>query len=330
MADFVTHLATSSVLGAGYGAAAYAWYDVPLSTSLLAGGLCSVCGMLPDLDSGSGRPLRESVAFAAAVVPMMLLERLRTFGLMPELLVLIGAGCYLLIRFGLGWFLKRFTVHRGMFHSLPAAGVFFLIAFLLASGQEVALRWYKAGGVLLGYLSHLVLDELYSLEWVRGRWKLRRSFGTALKLWGGHTWSNLLAYGLLGLLVVVVFFEPAWMESVQRRYIEAQAEFWESQRQRLAALEAVLTQPHSRSGATGSAGPAAATAGNSNSGPTPSPPDSAVAEPWGGQPPSAQQPLRPGSSLPQPPQANPNPASNQAPTPASSQAEQGSPWRFLR
>jgi membrane-bound metal-dependent hydrolase YbcI (DUF457 family) len=321
MADFVTHLATSSVLGAGYGAAAYAWYDVPVSTSLLAGGLCGVCGMLPDLDSGSGRPLRESVTFAAAVVPMMLLERLRTFGLTPELLVLIGAGSYLLIRFGLGWLLKHFTTHRGMFHSLPAAGVFFLIAFLLASGQEVALRWYKAGGVLLGYLSHLVLDELYSLEWVRGRWKLRRSFGTALKLWGSHVWANLLAYGLLGLLVVVVFFEPAWMEKVQRRYIEAQAQFWESQRQRLAALDAVLTQPHSRSGAAASAAPAPP-AGNPNGRETPSPAASTVAQPNGGAAPSAQQPLPAGSSWP----ASAQPAPNRS----SSQAEQGSPWRFFR
>jgi len=321
MADFITHFAASSVVGAGYGAAAYGWYDMPLSTSLLAGGLCGITGMLPDLDSGSGRPLRESVAFAAAVAPMMLLERLRTFGLAPELLVLIGAGSYLLIRFGLGWFLKHFTVHRGMFHSLPAAGIFFLIAFLLASGEDVLLRWYKAGGVLLGYLSHLVLDELYSLEWVRGRWKLRRSFGTALKLWGSHAWSNLLAYGLLGVLVVVVFFEPTWMEGVQRRYTEAQAQFWESQRQRLAALEDALTQPRPRSGAAGSAAPAPP-AGNPNGRETPSPAASTVAEPNGGVPPSAQQPLPPGSSLPDSSQPNPNRSS--------SQAEQGSPWRFFR
>ncbi len=305
MADFVTHIATSTVLGAGYGAAAYAWYDVPLSTSLLAGGLCGVSGMLPDLDSGSGRPLRESVAFAAAVVPMMLLERLRTFGLTPELLVLIGAGSYLLIRFGLGWFLKKFTVHRGMFHSLPVAGVFFLIAFLLASGQEVALRWYKAGGVLLGYLSHLGLDELYSLEWVRGRWKLRRSFGTALKLWGSHAWSNLLSYGVLGLLVVVVFFEPAWMEDVQRRYVEAQAQFWESQRERLAALENALTQPHSRSGTQQ---PETTKQPESAR----NPPESAV---------SGQKPAPPSPPSPQ------NPTEDQSPA---AQAEQGSFFRFFR
>lgn len=315
MADFVTHIATSSVLGAAYGAAAYGWYDVPLSTSLLAGGLCGVCGMLPDLDSGSGRPLRESVAFAAAVVPMMLLERLRTFGLAPELLVLVGAGSYLLIRFGLAWFLKHFTVHRGMFHSLPAAGAFFLIAFLLASGQETALRWYKAGGVLLGYLSHLVLDELYSLEWVRGRWKLRRSFGTALKLWGSHAWSNLLSYGVLGLLVVVVFFEPAWMEGVQRRYVEAQAKFWESQRDRLAALENVLTQPHSRSSSQQPESPSKQPE-SSVSGQTPSRPDAAPSSPSGSLP-SA----RPTGSQPS------NPTGSEPPT---AQAEEGTRFRLWR
>ncbi|MCS7304298.1 MAG: metal-dependent hydrolase, partial [Thermoguttaceae bacterium] len=212
---------------------------------------------------------------------------------------LIGAGSYLLIRFGLGWLLRHFTVHRGMFHSLPVAGVFFLLAFLLASGQEVALRWYKAGGVLLGYMSHLVLDELYSLEWVRGRWKLRRSFGTALKLWGSHAWSNLLSYGVLGLLVVVAFFEPTWMESVQRQYVEAQAQFWQSQRQRLAALENALTQPHSRT--------------NTQQ------PDSPSKQPESSVSGQKQSPANP------PPQENPTGAE-----PPAAQAEQGSFFRFLR
>lgn len=307
MADFVTHIATSTVLGAGYGAVAYGWYDVPLSSSLLAAGLCSVGGMLPDLDSGSGRPLRESVAFAAAVVPMMFLERLRTFGLVSELLVLIGAGSYLLIRFGLGWLLKKFTVHRGMFHSLPAAGVFCLISFLLISGEDVSLRWYKAGGVLLGYVSHLLLDELYSLEWVRGRWHLRKSFGSAMKLWGSYRWSNLLTYGLLGGLGVVVFFEPQWMERVHQRYIETQARFWESQRARMTALEAAITQPHSHNRTEGpdSIPQAPAFAGEDNAGSTPK-----------------ENEPSPASSQP-----TPNP-SGQEPPPI--QAEQGTLFRFFR
>jgi membrane-bound metal-dependent hydrolase YbcI (DUF457 family) len=235
MANFTTHISTSTVLGLAYGGAAYGLYDVPLSTSILAGGLCSVSGMLPDLDSNSGVPLRESVAFAAAVVPMMLVDRFRQFGMSPESMVLAGAAVYLSIRFGLARLLKAFTVHRGMFHSIPAAVIFFEIAFLLTSGSDVRLRYYKAGAVALGYVSHLLLDELYSLEWYRGRWRLKKSFGTALKLFGDKLWPNVSTYAKLGVLTFLVFFEPGWMDKLEQRYEQRQAQYWA---QRLAEYEA--------------------------------------------------------------------------------------------
>ena len=95
MADFKTHLTTSSFMGVAYGVAARALFDVPLSTCALAGGLCAVSGMLPDVDSGSSKPLRESLAFAAAVVPMMMVDRLQPLGADTELIVLAGALVYL-------------------------------------------------------------------------------------------------------------------------------------------------------------------------------------------------------------------------------------------
>src|SRR5690242_13105653 len=100
MAGFKTHITTSTVLGVGYGAAAVALYDVEPTAGILAGGLCSVSGMLPDLDSGPGVPMRESISFAAAVVPMLMMHRLRHMGGMtPELMILIGGAIYLTIRF---------------------------------------------------------------------------------------------------------------------------------------------------------------------------------------------------------------------------------------
>ena len=168
MAGFKTHITVSSVIGIGYGAAAYGWYQVPPTTSALAAALCGVSGMLPDLDSGPGVPLRESCAFAAAVVPMLLLERFEQCGMDHELIVLAGAALYFLIRFGLAWLLRLLTEHRGMFHSIPTALIFGEIAFLLVSGSDVRLRLIKAGAVVTGFLSHLLLDELYSIEWSRG------------------------------------------------------------------------------------------------------------------------------------------------------------------
>jgi len=210
MAGFKTHITFSSILGAGYGTAAYFLYDVPIPSCILAGGLCGVSGMLPDLDSGPGRPLHESMAFAAAVIPVMLIHHLQQMGLSHEMIIIIGAALYLLIRFGGAWLLQRFTVHRGMFHSIPAAAIFGEIGYLLASG-DTNLRLYKAGAVVLGYMSHLFLDEIWSIEWAHGL-HFKSSFGTALKIFGHGWWTNFSAYAKLSVLTLVLFLQPAWMQ----------------------------------------------------------------------------------------------------------------------
>ena len=218
MANFKTHIAFSSVMGAGYGGAAYALFDVPIPTCILAGGLCSVSGMLPDIDSDPGTPLRESMAFAAAVVPMMLIPRFHQLNMSPEMIILAGAGIYLMIRFGLAEVLRRYTHHRGMFHSLPAALIFGEVALLLSSG-DVETRLYKAGAVVLGYVSHLLLDELYSIEWRRGVLKTKRSFGSAVKLFSRKFWPNVSTYGKLALLTFIAFHEPGWTEQYCKEHI---------------------------------------------------------------------------------------------------------------
>ncbi len=207
MPGFKTHITGSTLLGIGYGGAAYFAYGVPWSTCALAAGLCSVSGMMPDIDSDSSTPQRESMAFASAVVPMMLIHRFQHWGLSHEMILLAGAAVYLLIRFGAAKLLEMYTVHRGMFHSIPAALVFGEVAFLLASGDTLYLRLFTAGAVTIGYLSHLVLDEIWSVEWAHGL-HLKKSFGTALKLFGEGMWSNVSCYAKLLILTAVILFEP--------------------------------------------------------------------------------------------------------------------------
>jgi len=82
---------------------------------------------------------------------------------------------------------------------------------LLASG-DLTLRLYKAGAVVLGYLSHLALDEFYSLEWHRGRLRLKKSFGSALKLFSTRRiWPNVSTFAKLALLTYIVMNEPGWI-----------------------------------------------------------------------------------------------------------------------
>jgi len=215
MPGFKTHITGSSLLGVGYGGAAYFMYGVPWPTCALAAGLCSVSGMLPDIDSDSSTPQRESMAFASAVVPMMLVHRFQHWGMSHEMILLAGAAVYLLIRFGAAALLRLYTVHRGMFHSLPAALLFGEVAFLLASGDDLYMRVFTAGAVALGYLSHLVLDEIWSVEWSHGL-HLKSSFGTALKLFGQGSWSNLSCYAKLLILTAAILFEPQLPASSSR------------------------------------------------------------------------------------------------------------------
>jgi membrane-bound metal-dependent hydrolase YbcI (DUF457 family) len=207
MAGFNTHISTSTAVGIAYGVAGHVYAGLPPTVAAVAGGLCSIAGILPDVDSDSGKPVREISGFASAVIPLLLIPRLERLGLAPESVVLAGGCIYILVRFGFFELLRRYTVHRGMWHSIPAAFVAGLATALLCADQELRYRLFKVGAVVLGYLTHLILDELWSFQ-IRGIPRVKRSFGSALKLWSGDRWANVSVYSKLILCLVLLLSDP--------------------------------------------------------------------------------------------------------------------------
>ena len=129
-------------------------------------------------------------------------------------MALIGIGVYLFIRFGLTNMIRKYTVHRGMFHSIPAGLIFAGVAFLVCGGSmDLHIRYFKAGAVFAGFMSHLILDEIYSVEWKGGMWRLKKSSGTAVKLWGDDSWSNFTTYAKLLLVGGIIMGEPSVMQA---------------------------------------------------------------------------------------------------------------------
>lgn len=210
MADFKTHMTVSTATGVVL-AVAGSQAGMHPTTCILAGGLCSVSGMLPDLDSDSGRPLREATTLGAAVIPMLMVERFQRMGFDHEQMVLAAALVYASIRFFLAEIFRRYTVHRGMWHSVPAAITVGLVAFLVMSSEEIAPRMFKASAVVIGFLSHLILDEIWSVDFRRGNYAFKSSFGTALKLWGNNAWANYMTWGKLGLVSFLVWQDEGFM-----------------------------------------------------------------------------------------------------------------------
>jgi hypothetical protein len=105
-----------------------------------------------------------------------------------------------------------------MFHSIPAALTFAGVAFLVSGCNDLQLRYFKSAGIFLGVMSHLLLDEIYSLEWHRGRWRFKKSFGTAMKLWGKNRWANVSTYGKLIVVALMILGEPMVMERYGQNY----------------------------------------------------------------------------------------------------------------
>lgn len=217
MAGFRMHVGTSTVLGCGYAGVLAFGYHVPADTAILSGAMCGFSGMLPDLDSDYGVPLRETMAFTAALAPMLLIGHFQRLGLSHDSMALAAVGMYLGVRFGVTRLIRRFTVHRGMFHSIPAMLIFGGLAFLVSGTSPIDVRCYKAGGVLGGCFSHLLLDEIYAVEWKGGRWRLKKSFGTAIKFWGDDMWSNFSTYAKLAIVVMMILGEPSVMQQLEAR-----------------------------------------------------------------------------------------------------------------
>lgn len=205
VAGFKAHITGSTIVGVVYGYWGVVHQGMSVESGLLAAGLCSVSGMLPDLDSDSGIPLRETSMFASATVPMLMIERFRDLNLSHETMALAAMLIYISIRFVIVEFFKRYTVHRGMWHSIPAAASCGMLAYLIMPCPAESIRVYKSLAIVLGFLVHLTMDEIWSMDFRGGRFRLKKSFGTALKFWGDSPWANITVYAKLAFLIYLAW-----------------------------------------------------------------------------------------------------------------------------
>jgi hypothetical protein len=207
MASYRGHLALSSILGAGVGIGASLGLHLDWGPVFLGAGLTALGGLLPDLDSDSSVPVREVFSLAAAATPLLLFRRLENAGFSLEQTLALLGGIYLFVRYVTAWLFGRFTVHRGMFHSIPAMLIAGLVVLLLDHSPSLTVRLYLAAGTMIGFLSHLVLDQLCSIDFMGSKVKHTKYAGSPLKLVSPSWTATLTTYVLLAGLAVV-----AWQE----------------------------------------------------------------------------------------------------------------------
>ena len=207
MAGFKAHLAGGIASGAGMSLFAFFLRGLSLTQAGAIFMVGCVGGLLPDLDSDTGKPLAFLSQLISILIPSILFSRVvQIGGNSPEFLICYFTISYLFINYVVCSIIKRITIHRGMLHSIPFAFICGGIAYLLfvSSGKQVAAMAGTA--VVLGCFVHLVLDELSSFKLKFGFIPIpKKSGGSALKIKSPSMLITLFVYLILTLIFIAAF-----------------------------------------------------------------------------------------------------------------------------
>jgi hypothetical protein len=203
MADFNTHLGTASVVSMITATIFYGAKTISPQEFVYYFCLGTFSGTLPDIDSDTSTALKNFFNFLGVMLAFLVLF-LRIGKLSILEMMIIWATVFSIVRYGIIQIFTWYTVHRGIFHSIPAA---------LATGLTVGIicdhffhmspmkSWLSIFFVTVGYLSHLILDEIYSIEFSSAR--IKWTFGSACKIVNLDNWHY---YVYLYLLIAILFY----------------------------------------------------------------------------------------------------------------------------
>lgn len=208
MANFTTHMAVGTVVAGALGTLTLA-ADVVAPENVIAVTLAGAVGsVLPDIDLQDSRAARAMFTGLGIFFSFSLLFAFATHLSIAELWIL-WFGALAGIRYGLYALFHRLSVHRGNWHSL-LAGVLMAaltaITFYFVLGRHQGVAWLAGGFMFIGYLVHLILDEVYSVD--VGGHRLKASFGTALKFYDKRYPTAAIAMAAATVLALVVTPSP--------------------------------------------------------------------------------------------------------------------------
>jgi len=204
MANFPTHIAVGTAVSGSLATVTLA-ADVVGPENLVAVTLAGVLGsVLPDIDLKDSRPSRIMFSGLAIFFAFAVLFSLQTPYSVAEMM-LLWLGTLFGVRY-LGQVLfYHFSYHRGIWHSILAGlfcAFFTAVIYRRLLGRPDGVAWLAAAFMFAGFLTHLILDELYSVDVTDTR--IKASFGTALKLLDakhpGHSTAMALAMVLAFLM----------------------------------------------------------------------------------------------------------------------------------
>ncbi|MEO1928596.1 MAG: metal-dependent hydrolase [Nautiliaceae bacterium] len=215
MANFSTHINVAAFVSA---TTTWSFYHLSLVSKedapiyFLAG---IIGGILPDIDHDNSTPLKIMQFLFANIFAFLSIYKF--IGKLPILnLALIWIGSYLVCNI-IFFIFKKITKHRGIIHSIPTAFILWFLSTVYSyyfMNLGVVKSYLIGFFLFLGYITHLVLDEIYAVDIAGNR--LKNSFGSALKLFGRNSKINIVVYMILGALIIALPHKEVLINIFQR------------------------------------------------------------------------------------------------------------------
>ena len=197
------HLNTAAVVSGTLAATLSAFHFIDIKTSFYCFFAGIIGGILPDIDHENSIPVKILQFVLSNLIAFLIVINYLT---KLKLLEIIALWLFTYIMFeGIFFIFKKFTVHRGIIHSIPVGFLFGILTtlFLIKVLHFSIIKSYYIGSfVFIGYLTHLILDEIYSVD-ISGR-RLKKSFGSAFKFFSGNKKIDLLLYSLIIMLIIIL------------------------------------------------------------------------------------------------------------------------------
>ena len=213
MAGYKAHLATGMLIGGITTISVFIVLAIDILFSPFIFLAVIIGSFLPDLDSDTGMPVKmlfASLGMVAAIwAGYMLLDRVIDEPIQSIATIVGSYGAVYII---LQRIFKKFTKHRGLFHSILALLIAMLTLNYLLLIFEFSLFESRLLSISLGvgYLGHLILDEVNSVINLSGiPFIPKKSLGSALKIVSKSSRVNMIAFMILGILIIMTYFQTS-------------------------------------------------------------------------------------------------------------------------
>jgi LexA-binding, inner membrane-associated putative hydrolase len=199
--NYRQHIGFAGVLGSAYAVGAFFLAGVHWLYGIVAALLATLSGLLPDLDHPVGVELKGFTGILGVLTALAVWDHVRAddpnWPFEMDLIAVVSS--FVLVRHGLRHVLARLMVHRGISHSVPTCAVWAALAYLYYPSPVHMVRLLMAAAVVVGFMSHLLLDEMCSVD-LKGE-RLNKAFGTAMKFWAPSPRATLAIYSILAFLI---------------------------------------------------------------------------------------------------------------------------------